>query len=77
MKYYVTAIEQYYDKDGNLVESAPQPKKYDDFTSAETYFLTRSAEIANSSAHTYGFLHIYNSEWGMEREYKVRNYVSE
>ena len=75
MKYYVTAIEQYTDKDGSLVEIAPTVKKYDDFKSAETYFLSRSAEIANSSVHNYGYLHIYNSYWGMEREYKVGEYI--
>ena len=77
MKYYVVAVEQYKDKDGNLVEIAPQVKKYDDFKSAETYFLSRSSEIANSSAHNYGYLHIYNSYWGMEREYQVGEYIDE
>jgi hypothetical protein len=75
MKYYVVAVEQYTDKDGNLVEIAPAVKKYDDFKSAETYFLSRSSEIANSSVHNYGFLHIYNSYWGLEREYKVGEYI--
>ena len=80
MKYYVVAIEQIYDKDGVLSEYAPAVKKYDTFQSAEVSFLSRASEIANSigegaSKHTYGNLRILNSEGGLEREYKIGNYI--
>ena len=77
MKYYVESIEQYHDKDGNLVEIAPQTKKYDNFESAETYFLTRASEISNSSVHTYGLMIILNSYGGEERRYAVGQYVDD
>ena len=80
MKYYVVAIEQIYDKDEKLSEYAPQIKKYDDFQSAETYFLTRGGEIANSigtgaNKHTYGDLRILNSCGGEERRYTIGSYI--
>ena len=80
MKYYVVAIEQFYDKDGNLAEYAPEVKKYADFKSAETYFLTRGGEIANSigegaSKHTFGDLRILNSEGSEQRRYTIGTYV--
>lgn len=80
MKYYVEALEQIYDKDGQLSEYAATTKKYDTFQSAETYFLSRGAEIANSigteaNNHTYGILRILNSEGGEERRYAIGQYV--
>ena len=82
MKYYVVAIEQIYDKDGNLSEYASQPTKHNDLESALTKFYTRCAEIVNSlgttaNKHTYADIRILNSCGGEEKRDKIGTYVSE
>ena len=76
MKYYVFALEQTL-IDGVYNEYAPAVKKYNDYQSAEVYFLTRLAEIRNSASHVYGHLMIMNSKGGNERDYVVGEYVEQ
>lgn len=76
MKYYVFALEQTL-IDGEYNEYAPAVKKYNDFKSAETYFLGRLSEISNSTSHVYGHLMIVNSRGGIEKEYIVGAYVEQ
>ena len=76
MKYYVFALEQTL-IDGEYNEYAPAVKKYNDFPSAEVYFLSRLAEIRNGTSHVYGHLMIVNSKGGNERDYVVGEYVEQ
>ena len=80
MKYYVIAIEQIYDKDGNPSEQSAKPEKKNDLESALTYFYTRCAEIVNSlgtepTNHTFADIRILNSEGGEEKRDKIGTYV--
>ena len=74
MKYYVMALEQTL-INGVYNEYAPAVKQYNDFSSAQVYFLARLAELANSSAHTYAQLKIINSKGAEVDSYIVREYV--
>lgn len=74
MKYYVFAIEQTL-IDGEYNEYAPEVKKYNDFTSAETYFHTRLGQLANSPSHSYAELKIINSVGGIMKKDTTGQYV--
>ena len=74
MKYYVMAIEQTL-IDGEYNEYAPEVKKYNDFSSAETYFHIRLGQIANSAAHVFAELKIINSEGGQMKHDCKGKYV--
>lgn len=76
MKYYVFAIEQTY-IEGEYNEYSPAVKKYNDFTSAQTYFFNRLAELANSSSHVYAELKIINSVGGIVKKDSIGEYVEE
>ena len=80
MKYYVVAIEQIYDQDGNLAEYSGQPTKHNDLESALTKFYTKCAEIVNSlgtepNNHTYADIRILNSYGGEEKRDTIGTYV--
>ena len=80
MKYYVVAIEQIYDKDGQLSEYAGQPTKHNSLEDALTKYYTKCAEIANSlgtepNNHTYANLRVLNSEGGLEKLDTIGTYV--
>lgn len=80
MKYYVVAIEQIYDDNGNLSEYCPAPEKKSDLKSALTYFFKRCGEIANSlgtepNNHTYADIRILNSYGGEEKRDTIGTYV--
>lgn len=74
MKYYVMALEQTL-IEGTYNEYAPAVKKYNDFNSAQVYFLGRLAEIANSPNHVYAQLKIINSKGAEIDSYTIREYV--
>ena len=73
MKYYVFAIEETL-IDGVYNEYSPQPKKFNDYSSAETYFHTRLGELSNSSSHVYAVLTLTNSTFGIIKQDHIRNY---
>ena len=80
MKYYVVAIEQIYDKDGQLSEYCSQPTKKNDLKSALTDFYVKCGNIANSigtepNNHTYADIRILNSYGGEEKRDTIGTYV--
>ena len=80
MKYYVVAIEQIYDKNGQLSEYVSQPTKHDTLEAALTKFYTRCSEIVNSlgtepNNHTYADIRILNSYGGEEKRDTIGTYV--
>lgn len=82
MKYYVVAIEQIYDKDGNLSEYVGQPTKHNDLELALTKFYTKCAEIVNNigilpNNHTYADIRILNSYGGEEKRDTIGTYVEQ
>lgn len=74
MKYYVFAIEETL-IDGVYNEYSPQTKKFNDYTSAETYFYGRLGEISNSKPHVYARLMLVTSDGGIMLSTKIRNYI--
>ena len=75
MKYYVFAIEQTL-IEGEYNEYSPAVKKYNDFSSAQTYFFTRLGELANSSSHVYAELKIINSGGAIVKKDSIGEYVN-
>ncbi len=78
MKYYVMALEQTL-SNGEYNEFAPAVKKFNDFQSAQVYYLARLAELANSPSHSYAQLKIVNSKFAEidNNTYTIREYHDE